>query len=105
MRRFEFKEGSSNKFWEVTVSGNTLTVGFGRVVVRGKENRKPFALFRNLPASAACYFNSRTSMSPLRPLTSVSICSLRRRKTKSTLACPTCRLSIRSSLSALGNHG
>ena len=44
MRQFEFKEGSSNKFWEVTVSGNTLTVRFGRVGSAGKKNRKHFAL-------------------------------------------------------------
>jgi len=31
MRRFEFAEESSNKFWEVTVSDNTLTVRFGRI--------------------------------------------------------------------------
>jgi len=44
MRRFEFKEGSSNKFWEVTVSGNTLTMCFGRVGSARQENRKHFAL-------------------------------------------------------------
>ena len=42
MRRFEFKEGSSNKFWEVTVSGNTLTVRFGRVGTKGQEKLKTF---------------------------------------------------------------
>lgn len=43
MRRFEFKEGSSNKFWEVTVSGNTLAVRFGRVGSAGQEKSKTFA--------------------------------------------------------------
>ncbi|HME13729.1 MAG TPA: SMI1/KNR4 family protein [Candidatus Acidoferrum sp.] len=43
MRRFEFKEGSSNKFWEVTVSKNTLTVRFGRVGSAGQEKSKTFA--------------------------------------------------------------
>ena len=42
MQRFEFKEGSSNKFWEVTVSGNTLTVRFGRVGSAGQEKSKTF---------------------------------------------------------------
>ncbi len=37
MRRFEFKEGSSNKFWEVSVSGNTLTVRFGRIASEGQQ--------------------------------------------------------------------
>lgn len=43
MRRFEFKEGSSNKFWEVAVSGTTLTVRFGRVGANGQEKTKKFA--------------------------------------------------------------
>jgi cell wall assembly regulator SMI1/predicted DNA-binding WGR domain protein len=43
MRRFECKEGSSNKFWEVTVSGNTLTVRFGRIGTAGQEKSKTFA--------------------------------------------------------------
>ena len=43
MRRFEFKEGNSNKFWEVTVSENTLTVRFGRVGSAGQEKLKAFA--------------------------------------------------------------
>jgi predicted DNA-binding WGR domain protein len=40
MRRFEFKEGSSSKFWEVSVSGNTLTVRFGRIGTEGQEKTK-----------------------------------------------------------------
>lgn len=43
MRRFEFREGSSNKFWEVTASGNTLTVRFGRIGTAGQEKSKTFA--------------------------------------------------------------
>lgn len=43
MRRFEFKKGSSNKFWEVTVSGNKLTVRFGRLGSAGQEKSKTFA--------------------------------------------------------------
>jgi predicted DNA-binding WGR domain protein/cell wall assembly regulator SMI1 len=42
MRRFEFKEGSSNKFWEVTVSENTLTVRFGPIGKAGQEKSKTF---------------------------------------------------------------
>jgi predicted DNA-binding WGR domain protein len=37
MRRFEFKEGSSNKFWEVTLSDKTLTVRYGRIGSPGQE--------------------------------------------------------------------
>ncbi len=43
MRRFEFKDGSSSKFWEVTVSGNRLTVRFGRIGSAGQEKSKTFA--------------------------------------------------------------
>jgi cell wall assembly regulator SMI1/predicted DNA-binding WGR domain protein len=43
MRRFEFKEGSSNKFWEVAIAGNTLTVRFGRVGTAGQEKEKKLA--------------------------------------------------------------
>jgi cell wall assembly regulator SMI1/predicted DNA-binding WGR domain protein len=43
MRRFEFREGSSNKFWEVAVSGSTLAVRFGRVGTNGQEKSKKFA--------------------------------------------------------------
>jgi predicted DNA-binding WGR domain protein/cell wall assembly regulator SMI1 len=43
MRRFEFKDESSSKFWEVTVSGNTLTVRFGRIGSAGQEKSKTFA--------------------------------------------------------------
>jgi uncharacterized protein YwqG/predicted DNA-binding WGR domain protein len=42
MRRFEFQEGSSNKFWEVSVSANTLTVRFGRIGTAGQEKSKTF---------------------------------------------------------------
>ena len=43
MRRFEFKDGSSSKFWEVAVSENTLTVRFGRIGSTGQEKSKTFA--------------------------------------------------------------
>jgi len=43
MRRFEFKEASSSKFWEVEMSGNALTVRFGRIGTAGQEKTKKFA--------------------------------------------------------------
>jgi predicted DNA-binding WGR domain protein/uncharacterized protein YwqG len=42
MRRFEFKDGSSKKFWEVTRSDNTLTVRFGRIGAKGQEKSTKF---------------------------------------------------------------
>ncbi|HEY1959088.1 MAG TPA: DUF4132 domain-containing protein [Polyangiaceae bacterium] len=43
MRRFELSEGTSNKFWEVDVEGNALTVRFGRIGTNGQTQTKEFA--------------------------------------------------------------
>ena len=42
-RRFEFSEGTSNKFWEITVQGTEATVRFGRIGTAGQSNVKTFA--------------------------------------------------------------
>ncbi|MFT3714352.1 MAG: WGR domain-containing protein [Archangium sp.] len=42
-RRFEFVEGSSSKFWEVSVEGNTMTVVFGKIGTPGQSKPKAFA--------------------------------------------------------------
>lgn len=41
-RRFEFSEGSSNKFWEVTVAQASVTVCFGRIGTGGQVQTKSF---------------------------------------------------------------
>ncbi len=46
-RRFEFAEGKSNKFWEITVAGTDVTVRFGRIGSAGQTNTK------SLPDAAA----------------------------------------------------
>ena len=43
MRRFEFVEGSSSKFWEVEVAGDALTVRYGRIGTQGQTQTKAFA--------------------------------------------------------------
>ena len=43
MRRFELVEGSSSKFWEVAVSGDALTVRYGRIGTNGQTQTKSFA--------------------------------------------------------------
>ena len=43
MRRFEFVEGSSSKFWEVDVAGDVLTVRYGRIGTQGQTQTKTFA--------------------------------------------------------------
>jgi len=43
MRRFEFVDGTSNKFWEVEVKGKTLNVSFGKIATKGQSKLKDFA--------------------------------------------------------------
>jgi DNA ligase-1 len=42
-RRFEFNEGTSNKFWEVSVSGSEMTTRWGRIGSAGQSKTKSFA--------------------------------------------------------------
>jgi predicted DNA-binding WGR domain protein len=42
MRRFEFSDGKSNKFWEIALEGNTFTVTFGRIGTSGQTQTKTF---------------------------------------------------------------
>ncbi|MCP3142631.1 WGR domain-containing protein [Pyxidicoccus xibeiensis] len=42
MPRYEFKEGSSSKFWEITLSGNTFTARWGRIGTDGQEKTQTF---------------------------------------------------------------
>lgn len=41
-RRFEFSDGSSNKFWEISRNGTQVTVNFGRIGTKGQSNVKDF---------------------------------------------------------------
>ena len=41
-RRFEFSEGNSNKFWEISVHGKEVTVRFGRIGSQGQSTIKAF---------------------------------------------------------------
>jgi predicted DNA-binding WGR domain protein len=43
VRRFEFIGGSSQKFWEISVSGNSFAVHFGRIGTAGQSQTKLFA--------------------------------------------------------------
>src|SRR5438093_1574454 len=42
-RYFEFIEGSSSKFWEVSQSGHTMTTRWGRIGSAGQSKTKTFA--------------------------------------------------------------
>ena len=43
VRHFEFIGGSSRKFWEISLSGNSFTVRFGRIGTAGQSQTKTFA--------------------------------------------------------------
>ena len=43
VRHFEFVGGSSRKFWEISVSGNSFTVRFGRIGTPGQSQTKALA--------------------------------------------------------------
>ena len=51
MPRFEMKEGSSNKFWEITRDGKVLTTRWGRIGTEGQEKTQTFK--QEYEASAA----------------------------------------------------
>jgi uncharacterized protein (TIGR02996 family) len=42
MRTFEFKEGTSNKFWNIDLKGKSFTVQFGRLGTAGQTQVKEF---------------------------------------------------------------
>lgn len=42
MRRFEFVEGTSSKFWEPELNGSTFIVTFGRIGTAGQRKEKAF---------------------------------------------------------------
>jgi uncharacterized protein (TIGR02996 family) len=43
MRTFEFSEGSSNKFWNIELSGRSFSVCFGRIGTAGQQQTKSFS--------------------------------------------------------------
>lgn len=42
MPRYEFKEGTSNKFWEITRDGTSFTTRYGKIGTDGQESTKDF---------------------------------------------------------------
>ncbi|HZI14291.1 MAG TPA: WGR domain-containing protein, partial [Myxococcus sp.] len=42
MRRFEFVEGGSSKFWEPELQGSTFIVTYGRIGTAGQRKEKAF---------------------------------------------------------------
>jgi len=42
MPRYEFSDGSSNKFWEITLEGTSFTTTYGRIGTDGQTSMKEF---------------------------------------------------------------
>ncbi len=42
MPRYEFSEGSSNKFWEITLDGSSFTTTWGKIGTAGQSTTKSF---------------------------------------------------------------
>jgi uncharacterized protein (TIGR02996 family) len=43
MPLYEFKEGSSSKFWEISLSGNSFTTRWGKIGTKGQEKTQSFS--------------------------------------------------------------
>ena len=41
-RYFEFSEGTSNKFWEITMTGNSVRTRYGKIGTGGQQTQKDF---------------------------------------------------------------
>ena len=42
MPRYEFSEGSSNKFWEIDLDGSSFTTKYGKIGTDGQATLKGF---------------------------------------------------------------
>ena len=42
MPRYEFKSGTSNKFWEISLDGKRFTTRYGRIGTDGQTTAKKF---------------------------------------------------------------
>jgi predicted DNA-binding WGR domain protein len=59
MRRFEYKKGSSYKFWEIEVEGNSFTARYGKVGAKGQTQTKSFASPEKAAAAAEKKINEK----------------------------------------------
>ncbi len=59
-RYFEFVEGNSSKFWEVSQSGNTMTTRWGRIGSNGQSKTKPFTDEKAAADAMAVLINEKT---------------------------------------------
>jgi predicted DNA-binding WGR domain protein len=72
MERYEFSEGGSDKFWEVAVDGETLTVRYGRIGTQGQRKDKTFASAEAAEKEKARLIKEKTGKGYTRPATAES---------------------------------
>ncbi len=61
MRRFEFKDTRSYKFWEIEVEGTSFTVRYGKVGTKGSASTKSFPSADKAASEAAKKIKSKTN--------------------------------------------
>lgn len=61
MRRFEYHDEKSDKFWEITVDGTEVTVRFGKVGAQGQTQVKSFGDASGARSHAAKLIQEKTS--------------------------------------------
>ena len=93
MRRFEFVEGTSSKFWMPEVQGTTFIVTYGRIGTAGSARRRPSPTRR--PPSASTTRRSRrrcaratTRCPPRAPQAAPAARRRRRRRSEARAAAP-----------------
>ena len=59
-RLFEYVEGTSSKFWEISVSGSSLTTRWGRIGTDGQSKTKTFADANKAQAEADKLIEEKT---------------------------------------------
>jgi predicted DNA-binding WGR domain protein len=59
-RYFECASGGSNKFWEITISGNSFSVRFGRIGTAGQIQAKTFSSPPQVQAAANKLISEKT---------------------------------------------
>lgn len=60
MRRFEFQDGKSHKFWEIEIEGDAFTVRYGKFGTDGQVQTKTFASEDKAQAEAEKVIKSKT---------------------------------------------
>ena len=60
MRRFEYKDAKSQKFWEIQVEGDAFTVRYGKIGTDGQVQTKTFASAEKAEAEAEKMIKSKT---------------------------------------------